>query len=243
MVGVGTLGLLAVAGVASFATAWTIGAGSSGATPFAPAVGANAASTMRAAFVVGLLGFLGAVLQGGAVTETVGGELVGGVALGPVAATVALTTAAALIAIGVFTGYPIATAFVVSGAVVGVGLALGGRPAFAVWAEIVAFWLLTPFVGVPVAYATARLLRGDRVPERLSVPALAAVVGAVVANMGFSLLGEAGEAASLALVVARAVAPAVPPAVAVLATTLAVAFLTAVPVYRQAVRDPVAAQR
>jgi PiT family inorganic phosphate transporter len=36
---------------------WVIGVGSSGATPFAPAVGANAIATVRAAVVVGLLGF------------------------------------------------------------------------------------------------------------------------------------------------------------------------------------------
>lgn len=64
MVETGAVGLLVLAATASLFTARTIGAGSSGATPFAPAVGANALSTMRAAFVVGILGFLGAVLQG-----------------------------------------------------------------------------------------------------------------------------------------------------------------------------------
>jgi hypothetical protein len=42
--------------VVSAFMAWTIGAGSTGSTPFAPAVGANAISTMRAAFVVGIFG-------------------------------------------------------------------------------------------------------------------------------------------------------------------------------------------
>ena len=45
---------LLVASGASFFMAWAIGAGSSGSTPFAPAVGANAISVMRAGFVVGL---------------------------------------------------------------------------------------------------------------------------------------------------------------------------------------------
>ncbi len=43
--------------------AWVIGADSSGATPFVPAVGANAITTMRAAFPVGILGFAGAVTR------------------------------------------------------------------------------------------------------------------------------------------------------------------------------------
>lgn len=50
----------------------------------------------------------------------------GDVTLSPLAVTIALLTAAGLIAIGVFAGYPIATAFTVTGAVVGVGLAFGG---------------------------------------------------------------------------------------------------------------------
>ena len=60
-----SLATLVVAGLASFFMAWAIGAGSSGSTPFAPAVGANAISIMRAGFLVGLLGLAGAVLQGG----------------------------------------------------------------------------------------------------------------------------------------------------------------------------------
>jgi PiT family inorganic phosphate transporter len=46
--------ILLVAGGASLFMAWAIGAGSSGSTPFAPAVGANAISIMRAGFIVGI---------------------------------------------------------------------------------------------------------------------------------------------------------------------------------------------
>lgn len=59
--------------------AWIIGAGLSGSTPFAPAVGANAISILRAGFLIGILGLLGAVFQGANASTTVGGELVGGV--------------------------------------------------------------------------------------------------------------------------------------------------------------------
>ncbi|MFB6157076.1 MAG: anion permease [Haloferacaceae archaeon] len=243
MVAPETLGVLAVAGAASLFTAWTIGAGSSGSTPFAPAVGANALPTMRAAFVVGILGFLGAVLQGANVTETVGGELIRGVTLGPVAATVALTTAAVMIGVGVFTGYPIATAFAVSGSVVGVGLALGGDPATAEYVEIAGFWLVTPVVGVPLAYGIAGLLRSERVPDRTTVPALAAVVGAVIANMGFSLLGRAGEAASLTTVVARALDGTVPFEAGAGAATVAAAAAAWLVARRAVAEDAASAER
>jgi inorganic phosphate transporter, PiT family len=42
----GQLLILIVASGASFVMAWTIGAGSSGSTPFAPAVGARAISVL-----------------------------------------------------------------------------------------------------------------------------------------------------------------------------------------------------
>ena len=182
--------------------AWAIGAGSSGSTPFAPAVGANAISIMRAGFIVGILGFAGAVLQGANVSEAVGGELIRGVALTPTAAVIGLTTAAILVAVGVFAGYPIATAFTVTGAVVGVGLGLGGDPAWAKYRQIVALWVAVPFVGGGVAYGTATTLRDERVPERVAVPVLAGAVGALLANVEFTFFGGAGEQASLVAAVA-----------------------------------------
>ncbi len=203
MVGLGTLATFLLAGLASLFMAWAIGAGSSGSTPFAPAVGANAISVLRAGLVVGLLGFLGAVLQGANVTEAVGTSLIGGVSITATAAIVGLLTAAILVAIGVFTGYPIATAFTVTGAVVGVGLGLGGDPAWAKYTEILTLWTATPFVGGSIAYATARLLRADWAPERAVVPTLGGVVGAILANVGFTVLGPPNQQASVAAVTAN----------------------------------------
>ncbi len=188
----------AVAAIASLFMAWAIGAGSSGSTPFAPAVGANAISIMRAGLVVGVLGFLGAVLQGANVTEAVGAELVGGVTLSASAAIIGLLTAAILVAIGVFAGYPIATAFTVTGAVVGVGLAMGGDPAWAKYIEILTLWILTPFVGGGAAFATARLLRKESVPERLVTAGLGGLIGAIIANIGFAFLGPSDGQGSIA---------------------------------------------
>ena len=197
----GTLATFMIAGGASLFMAWAIGAGSSGSTPFAPAVGANAISVMRAGFFVGILGLAGATLQGANVTEAVGRELVVGATLSPAASIVALTIAAVLVAVGVFTGYPIATAFTVTGAVVGTGLALGGGPAWPKYYEILTVWTLTPFVGSGVAYGTAKLLRNEAVTEAVAIPALAGVVGAILANVEFVLLGPPDEAATVAATV------------------------------------------
>ena len=201
MVAVEQFGILLVAGVASLFMAWTIGAGSSGSTPFAPAVGANAISVMRAGFVVGILGFAGAVFQGANVADTVGTGLVSGVVLTSTAATILLLLAAGLVAVGIFTGYPIATAFTVTGAVVGVGLGLGGDPVWPAYVEIGALWVLVPFVGGGIAYATARFLRSERIPERYAIPVLGGLVGLVVANVPFTLLGTGPAGESIAAVI------------------------------------------
>ncbi len=197
----------AAALVASAFMAWAIGAGSSGATPFAPAVGANAISVLRAAFIVGVLGFSGAALQGASVSEAVGSDLVVGLTLPTAAVIVVLVTAAGLMAIGIVTGYPIATAFTVTGTVIGAGLALGGAPAWAKYTEIGTMWLLTPFVGSGVAYGIASVLPRESVDERDSVPILAAAVGAIVVNIEFALLASGDQMASLSTVVAERFAP------------------------------------
>jgi len=231
---------LGVAGAASMFMAWSIGAGSSGSTPFAPAVGANAISVMRAGLIVGVLGLLGAVLQGANVTEAVGTELIGGVTLTAGAAIVALVAAAGLVAVGVFAGYPIATAFTVTGAVVGVGLAMGGDPAWPKYTEILTLWVLTPFVGGGIAYVVARSLTGERLPERPLTAALAGLVGAIVANVGFALLGPPGEQASISAALAPGLGVG---AVGTPLVTAAVAAVVTVAVYLDLGRDREGAQR
>ncbi|WP_254525651.1 inorganic phosphate transporter [Natrinema caseinilyticum] len=199
------IALFVTAGLASLFMAWVIGAGSSGATPFAPAVGANAISTMRAAFVVGIFGLAGAVTQGANVSEAIGRGLVGGVSLPATGVIIALLIGAGLMAVGIRTGYPIATAFTVTGAVIGVGLSLGGTPVWTKYQQIGAVWVLTPFVGGGIAYGIASALPRSDVPERFSVPLLAGLVGAVLANVEFAFLGPDGSAGSAAGLVQRVV--------------------------------------
>jgi PiT family inorganic phosphate transporter len=192
------IALFVAAGIASLFMAWVIGAGSSGATPFAPAVGANEISTMRAAFVVGILGFAGAVTQGANVSEAIGSGLVGGVSLPPSGVIGVLVIGAGLMAVGISTGYPIATAFTVTGSVIGIGLALGGEPVWPKYTQVGGVWLFTPFVGGGIAYAIASVLPRPDVPERFSVAALAGLVGAVTMNIEFAMLGSGQGGGSIA---------------------------------------------
>jgi PiT family inorganic phosphate transporter len=191
------IALFAGAALASLFMAWVIGAGSSGATPYAPAVGANAIGTMRAALLVGVFGFVGAVTQGGNVSEAVGSGLVGGISLPVGGVILVLVLGAGLMAVGITTGYPIATAFTVTGAVIGVGLALGGTPVWSKYQQITAVWVLTPFIGGGIAFTIASLLPRPDVPERYSIPVLAGLVGAVLVNVQFSFLGEGNAAGTV----------------------------------------------
>jgi PiT family inorganic phosphate transporter len=220
-----TLPVFLLAAAASLFMAWVIGAGSSGATPFAPAVGANAISTMKAALIVGVLGFAGAVLQGGNVTEAVGSGLIQGVTLTPEAVILALVTAAGLMAVGIATGYPIATAFTVTGAIIGAGLALGGLPVWGKYAEIGAMWTVAPAVNAGLAFGLASLLPREDVPEQWAVPALAGVTGATVSLIEFGMLGP-GEASRSIAVAIETAAPVGGSAVRI-ATVALVAVLSA----------------
>lgn len=175
--------------VVSAFMAWTIGAGSTGSTPFAPAVGANAISTMRAAFVVGIFGFLGAALQGKSVAEAVGSDLIRDISLSAPSIIVTLLIAGGLMAIGIRTGYPIATAFTVTGAIIGAGLANGGAPAWSKYTEIAVVWIAGPFATAGAGYTLASILPRKAVPDRYSIPLVAGGVGAVIANIEFAIPG------------------------------------------------------
>jgi phosphate/sulfate permease len=198
--------LFALATLTALGTAWALGANSNS-PPFAPAIGANAISTMRAAFLIGILAALGALTQGGSISETVGAGLIDGVAITSLAATAGLLTATAFMAFGVYSGYPVPAAFATTGAMVGVGLSLGGDPAFDTYRRIGTFWLLVPPVSGGLAYLTATILRRDDIPETVGVPLLAGLVGGIVANLQLSVIPSPPDTtqASLAGFAARTV--------------------------------------
>jgi len=179
--------LVVFATVSSLFMAWSLGANSNS-PPFAPAIGANAISTMRAAFLIGILAAAGALTQGGAISETVGQNLIDGVTISPLAAAAGLLVAAGFMSFGVYSGYPVPAAFATTGAMVGVGLSLGGDPAFGTYQRIGTFWLLVPPTSGGLAYITATLLRRDDIPETLSIPLLAAVVSGILANVRLGVI-------------------------------------------------------
>ncbi|NHN43276.1 inorganic phosphate transporter [Halorubellus sp. JP-L1] len=220
--------LVALATVTSLVTAWALGANSNS-PPFAPAIGANAIGTMRAAFLIGILAALGALTQGGAISETVGAGLIDGVAITSLAATAGLLTATGFMAFGIYTGYPVPAAFATTGAMVGVGLSLGGDPALGTYQRIATFWVLVPPVSGGLAYLTATLLRRDDVPDTVGIPLLAALVGGIVANVRLSIIPASGDAdqGSLAAYGASFVESTTVAGVDVIAVAITLAFAAA----------------
>ena len=200
-------GLVALATLIGVFTAWTLGANSNS-PPFAPAIGANAIPTMQAAFLIGLLAGAGALLQGGSISETVGTALTQGVVITPLAATAGLLTAAAFMAVGVFAGYPVPAAFATTGAMVGVGVSLGGTPNLETLRGIGLFWVLVPPVSGGLAFTTATLLRKESVPDTVAIPALAGVVAGVLANIELGVIPSPPDVAQSSM--ARFLASAVP---------------------------------
>ncbi|WP_253738488.1 inorganic phosphate transporter [Halohasta salina] len=197
--------LVAFATGSSIFMAWSLGANSNS-PPFAPAIGANAVSTMRAAFLIGILAAAGALTQGGAISETVGANLIDGVAITPLAAAAGLLVAAGFMSFGVYSGYPVPAAFATTGAMVGVGLSLGGDPAFETYQRIGTFWLLVPPTSGGLAYVTAKLLRREDVPETVSIPLLAAIVAGILANVRLGIIPHPDRAqGSVAEALARLV--------------------------------------
>lgn len=153
-----SMGVLGLAFLGGLFTAWVIGANSASPS-FGPVTSAGAASVFRSSFIVGIAALLGAVLQGGAVSETIGSGLVSGVTFTTLHAAIILLTASILILGSILFAYPMPTAFTLVGSALGVGIAAGGLPDAPQLRLIAAFWLAIPFAALAIGYGTAKGLR------------------------------------------------------------------------------------
>ena len=135
----------------------SIGA-SSVAPSFAPVNSSGKSNVMRLALLAGFFAFIGSVVQGQNVADTVGsGILVGGITT--LQAASILFVGAGLVIISVLTDYPMPTAFTVIGAVIGSGIGFGNALNFGEIGMITGFWIATPLVALQLAYIFARLIR------------------------------------------------------------------------------------
>ncbi len=143
--------------VASVFMGISIGA-SSVAPSYAPANSAGKFNVMQLALLSGIFAFLGSVLQGQNVADTVGSSLLIG-DIGVLQGAVILTIGAGLVIVSVLTDYPMPTAFTIIGAVVGSAIGFGNAVNWIEFAMIIGFWVGTPIFSLVVAYLLAKLMR------------------------------------------------------------------------------------
>ncbi|MFB6203717.1 MAG: anion permease [Candidatus Nanohaloarchaea archaeon] len=184
------LSVLAV--VSSVFMGISIGA-SSVAPAFGPVNSSGSANVFRSALLAGFFALVGAVVQGGNISSTVGSDLITGDMILLQSVTI-LLTAAGLVIFSVLTDYPMPTAFTVVGGVVGSAFGFGNMVNWAVLSKVVLYWLMIPFAATGISYVIARLLR-----KHVSKENSARKLRYLLLAMGSYMAYTTGAAAGLAV--------------------------------------------
>jgi PiT family inorganic phosphate transporter len=158
------LAILGGVGSLGFYMAWNIGANDV-ANSMATAVGSRAITFKQAVIIAGTLTFLGAVLVGSHVTETIKGNIVDPSIIGD-SYVLMLGFIASLIASSIFITLatwkemPISTTHAIIGALVGFGLVARGEACINWWklGEISASWILSPVAGCILAFIVFKII-------------------------------------------------------------------------------------
>ena len=221
-------GILLVAILAGGYMAWNIGANDV-ANAMGTSVGSGALTLRRAVILAGIFEFLGAVLVGSHVTDTIRGkildvdafEVAGGMgANGPL--ILALGMLSALLAAGLwlhlatFLSLPVSTTHSIVGALIGVGLVSLGLDGID-WGtvrNIVLSWFVSPLLGGVLGYLTfvmvrRRVLRSrDPIHETRTVAPylIVVVVSLIVLSFTYKALNNVLDAPPLVMAVGVALA-------------------------------------
>ncbi len=136
-----------------------ISIGSSAVPPaFGPVTSSGIIGILKSALLAGIAAFVGAVFQGGRVSETVGSGMIHG-EVQMLQALVILVIASVLVIVSVMTKYPMPTAFTVVGAVIGTAFSFGSGPKWNVVNGIIGYWLAVPFLALGAGYGVSLLLQ------------------------------------------------------------------------------------
>ena len=152
------------AGAIGFYMAWSIGANDV-ANSMATAVGAKAITFKQAVLIAGILNFIGAILVGPRVAETIKGGIVKSnmiadpniLLLGFIAS---LLAAALWVTLSTWKEMPISTTHSVIGALVGFGIVSAGLSAIN-WGklgQVAASWIISPVVGCIIAFFVFKII-------------------------------------------------------------------------------------
>jgi PiT family inorganic phosphate transporter len=140
---------------AGFYVGWNVGANDS-ANCIGTALGAGLISFKKAVILVSIFAFLGAVLQGHHVMETIGKGIVKE-DIGFVAVLVALICSGFFVTLATFFKIPTSTSQAIVGGVVGVGLAVGAKVDFAKFITIAESWIICPILVLALAFVLSHL--------------------------------------------------------------------------------------
>ncbi len=153
-----------IAGIAGLYMAWNIGANDV-ANSMSTAVGAKAITLRQALVIASILNFLGAVLVGKHVTDTIKNKIIDvslmsqhDVTLGFLAA---LLSASLFVTFSTWRELPVSTTHAIVGGVAGFGL-IGGGMEMVHWdtlTQVVASWVLSPFAGAALAFFMFKVIQ------------------------------------------------------------------------------------
>lgn len=157
--------IFAIAVIFAFLDAWNIGANDV-ANSFASSVSSRSLKYWQAMILAGIMEFLGAVLAGSRVSDTIRSKIINVSAFSDEPAVLMLTMACALVgssiwlSIATYLGMPVSTTHSIVGAVIGSGIAAVGSDNI-IWgwsgfSQIVASWFIAPCIAG--AFATITFL-------------------------------------------------------------------------------------
>ena len=154
--------LILITIIMSIAVGWSIGANDA-ANSLGTSVGSRVLTLRQAILLITIFGFLGAFLQGGHVTKTIGKGIVAinelDKTVGIYLALVASFAACAWVVLATYWKMPISTSHSIVGAVAGAGLALGTAIRWKVLLDIFICWIATPFGAAVLGYIFYRSMQ------------------------------------------------------------------------------------
>lgn len=167
------LWMVVVGGILAFAMAWGIGANDV-ANAFATSVGAGSLNLKWACVIAAIFEFLGALLMGGSVTDTVRKKIIqpkvfdpteaDGAANGPellmTGFLISLFAATFWLVLATYLSLPVSTTHSIIGALIGIGLAFRGRSAVIWISSGSGFDKLKGVVGVVLSWLISPILSG-----------------------------------------------------------------------------------
>ncbi len=146
--------------------AWSIGANDV-ANAMGTSVGSGGLTLKKAVIIAGIMEFAGAVLLGSHVSDTVRGKMFDASWVEPLALVLgfmaALLASAAWLQIATWFGWPVSTTHTIVGAVVGIGIVIGG-PGAINWGkigEIVFSWGTSPLVGGLISFTLFKIIQSQ----------------------------------------------------------------------------------